>query len=88
MHLYNHKTNWLIFIFRYQNYTSKKIEECSYYDRNYSIFAKNGYNWSMNNLETATSKPCQYYRYSYTKSVVSEVRKRFSKLIIIGKLWT
>ncbi|XP_028044482.1 organic cation transporter protein-like isoform X1 [Rhopalosiphum maidis] len=56
----------------YQNYTSKKIEECSYYDRNYSIFAKNGYNWSMNNLETATSKPCQYYRYSSTKSVVSE----------------
>ncbi|XP_050060204.1 organic cation transporter protein-like isoform X4 [Aphis gossypii] len=56
----------------HQNYSSNKIEECSYYDRNYSLFAKNGYNWSMNNLETASSKPCQYYRYSNRESVVTE----------------
>ncbi|XP_001945084.3 organic cation transporter protein [Acyrthosiphon pisum] len=56
----------------YQNYSSKKLEECSYYNRNYSTFAKNGYNWSMNNLETANLKPCQYYSYSNTDTVVTE----------------
>lgn len=56
----------------HQNYSSNKIEECSYYDQNYSLFVKNGYNWSMNNLETASSKPCHYYRYSNRESVVTE----------------
>ncbi|XP_022169796.1 organic cation transporter protein-like [Myzus persicae] len=56
----------------YQNYSSEKIEECSYYNQNYSILAKNGYNWSMNNLDTADSKPCQYYSYSTRESVVTE----------------
>ncbi|XP_060873417.1 organic cation transporter protein-like isoform X2 [Metopolophium dirhodum] len=56
----------------HQKYSSKKLEECSYYNQNYSIFAKNGYNWSMNNLDTADSKPCQYYSYSTRESVVTE----------------
>ncbi|KAF0757358.1 organic cation transporter protein-like isoform X1 [Aphis craccivora] len=56
----------------HENHSSNKIEECSYYDQNYSIFAKNGYNWSMNNLKTASSKPCQYYKYSNKESVVTE----------------
>lgn len=63
----------ILYIFRYQNYSSEKIEECSYYNQNYSILAKNGYNWSMNNLDTADSKPCQYYSYSTRESVVTEV---------------
>jgi len=73
----------LILFFRHENHSSNKIEECSYYDQNYSIFAKNGYNWSMNNLKTASSKPCQYYKYSNKESVVTEVCKHFSKLILI-----
>ncbi|CAI6362935.1 unnamed protein product [Macrosiphum euphorbiae] len=56
----------------HQKYSSKKLEECTYYNQNYSIFAKNGYNWSMNNLDTADSKPCQYYSYSTRESVVTE----------------
>jgi hypothetical protein len=55
----------------FQNYSSKKLEECSYYNRNYSIFAKNGYNWSINNLENANSIPCQDYSYSTRESVVT-----------------
>ena len=68
------------YTFRYQNYSSKKLEECSYYNQNYSIFAKNGYNWSINNLETANSKPCQYYSYSNTDTVVTEVCKHIFKI--------
>jgi len=36
----------------------------------------------MNNLETASSKPCQYYRYSNRESVVTEVSKYFFQINI------
>lgn len=62
-------------IFRLQNVFPQKIEECSYYNRNYSIFAKNGYNWSMENLGSANTIPCQYYSYSNKESIVTEVCK-------------
>jgi len=34
----------------------------------------------MNNLDTADSKPCQYYSYSIRESVVTEVCKHFLKI--------
>ncbi|VVC28385.1 Major facilitator superfamily domain,Major facilitator, sugar transporter-like [Cinara cedri] len=57
---------------QYTNYLPEKIEECSYYNRNYQIFAKNGYNWSMQHLNNANLIKCQYYDYSSRESVVSE----------------
>lgn len=65
----------MYYIFRLSNNLSQKIEECSYYNRSYSIFAKNGYNWSMENLGNANSIPCQYYDYSNKESIVTEVCK-------------
>lgn len=49
-----------------------KIEECTYYNRNYSILAKNGYEWSMKHLESATLIPCQSYDYEKKESITSE----------------
>lgn len=63
------------FYFRYKNNVSEKIEECSYYDQNYSIFAINGYNWSINHLNKTNTIPCQYYGYDSIESVVAEVYK-------------
>lgn len=63
----------LCFIYRYTNYLPEKIEECSYYNRNYQIFAENGYNWSMKHLNNTNSIKCQYYDYSSRESIVPEV---------------
>ncbi|XP_050521701.1 organic cation transporter protein isoform X3 [Daktulosphaira vitifoliae] len=49
-----------------------KIEECNYYNRNYSILAKNGYEWSMKHLENASLIPCQYYNYDKKESITTE----------------
>lgn len=59
--------------FRHPNSLPKKVEECSYYNRNYSVFAKNGYNWSMEHLDSNDLIPCQYYGYSNRESVITEV---------------
>lgn len=60
--------------FRYKHDLPEKLEECSYYNQNYSVFAKNGYNWSMNHINNNSSPiPCQYYGYSNKESVVTEV---------------
>lgn len=61
-------------MFRYTNDLPENIEECSYYNRNYTIFAQNGYNWSMKHLDNTNLIPCQYYDYSSRESVVTEVR--------------
>jgi len=63
--------------FRYQNNLPDKIEECSYYNRNYSVFSKNGYDWSMQHLDDVDSIPCQYYGYSNRESLITEVYKYF-----------
>jgi hypothetical protein len=73
----------LWFLFRYKHELPKKIEECSYYNRNYSVFAKNGYNWSMQNLDKADLVPCQYYDYSNRGSVVAEVNIYFYLITLI-----
>lgn len=62
-----------MFFLRYQNDYPEILEKCTYYNRNYSILAKNGYNWSIEHLDNVTSIPCQYYSYNNKDSVVTEV---------------
>ncbi|XP_050430687.1 organic cation transporter protein isoform X2 [Adelges cooleyi] len=51
---------------------SDKIEECTYYNRSYSEFAKKGYNWSMQHLDNASLIPCKYFNYNTKESVTTE----------------
>lgn len=68
----------LVNVFRFQN-DSTKLEECSYYNQNYSMFAKNGYNWSLEHFDGGKTNiiPCQTYKYSKKESVVTEVGTSF-----------
>lgn len=64
----------MLLFFRLKNDT-KQYEECSYYNQNYTIFAENGYNWSLGHLDNRNINtiPCQTYHYSVRQSVVPEV---------------
>lgn len=39
------------------------------------MFAKYGYNWSIEHLDNVDQIPCQYYGYSNNESVITEVCK-------------